>query len=289
MAMHYRGCLLAAAASLALVASGQKVGVTFRNEMDVDAELAWVHPETKETTGVGRVPAYGGELHQDTWAGHTFKYDQGEVTIRGDRTFYSLTKTGTVRVACGTTVGNIGISVFPDWAPRGAGRFLELVRRKYFDGAAINRVVPRFLAQFGISKDYETRTRWRTANIPDDPKQRIPFEAGMIAYAGSGPDSRSTEMFFVMPDTPKHQLDHFGTNPWETPFAVCDPGAVRDVLPKLANPYGDMPPWGNGPDPQKIYRRGGYDDYLAADFPELAYFTECTVDEAPMPVVGPDL
>ena len=170
--------LLTAAASLALVASGQKVGVTFRNEMDVDAELAWVHPETKEATGVGRVPAYGGELHQDTWAGHTFRYDQGEVTIRGDRTFYSLTKTGTVRVACGTTVGKIGISVFPDWAPRGAGRFLELVRRKYFDGAAINRVVPRFLAQFGISKDYETRTRWRTARRARS--FLVPLSAGAV-------------------------------------------------------------------------------------------------------------
>lgn len=281
-------CALVAALVVGVASVPGQMSVVIRNEMDEDAELFWVHPETRKKTAVGRVAAYGGELRQETWAGHVFWYAMGEVTIRGDRTFYSLTKDGTVRVRCETTAGPVGVSVFPDWSPRGAGRFLELVRRKYFDGAAINRVVPKFLAQFGIARDYEMRTRWRTANIGDDPPQHIPFEAGMIAFAGSGPDSRSTEMFFVMPETPQGQLDHFGTNPWETPFAIADPQAVREVLPKFANPYGDMPPWGQGPDPQKVYRPDGY-DYLAKKFPELAYFETCTVDETPMPPASPDL
>ena len=66
------------------------------------------------------------------------RYADGEVTIRADRTFYSLTKSGKVRVECSVTGGGyargesglLGITVYPDWAPRGAGRFLELVRRR---------------------------------------------------------------------------------------------------------------------------------------------------------------
>ena len=190
-------------------------------------------------------------------------------------------------MAAGATAA-LALTVYPDWSPRGAGRFLELVRKRVLDGVAINRVVPKFLAQFGIPRDHDVAAAWRSATIPDDPKQTIPFDAGYVAFAGSGPDSRSTEMFFVMPDAPKHQLDHFGTNPWETPIAVADPAAVRDVLPLLENDYGDMPPWGGGPDPQRVYARGGY-DHLAKKFPGLAYFRTCRVVEAPPPPAGGDL
>ena len=38
-----------------------------------------------------------------------------------------------------------------DWAPRGADRFYNLVRAGYFTDASFFRVVPNFMAQFGIS------------------------------------------------------------------------------------------------------------------------------------------
>ena len=42
--------------------------------------------------------------------------------------------------------------------------------------------------------------------------------------------------------------------------------------------YGDMPPWGKGPDPQKIYGEGY--GYLAREFPELDYLETCRVVES---------
>ena len=82
-------------------------------------------------------------------------------------------------------------------------------------------------------------------------------------------------MFFVMPDCPTGQLRHFGTNAWETPFAqVLDAESLAVVGGFKA--YGDMPPWGAGPDPQKIYPEGGY-DYLAREFPELDYLEKCEI------------
>mmetsp|Transcript_33354 Transcript_33354/g.100569 ORF Transcript_33354/g.100569 Transcript_33354/m.100569 type:complete len:296 (+) Transcript_33354:939-1826(+) len=286
----------------AAAVSAQQISITVRNEMDEDAQLFWVNAQ-QQPTAVGVVAGFGGELKQQTHVGHKFRFRGvdgagNEFTIRGDRETYSLTRSGKVRVECVVSGGKyaagargqLGLTVYPDWSPRGAGRFLALVRRGIFNGVAINRVKEQFLAQFGIAPVYEHRTKWRSKTMKDDPPQNIPFKAGYVAFAGSGPDSRSTEMFLVMPDAPPHQLAAFGTNPWETPFAVADDVAVKEVLPKLINDYGDMPPWGNGPDPHRIYAKGGY-TYLADNFPELAYFETCRVVEKPMPAVarGADL
>ena len=50
----------------------------------------------------------------------------------------------------------------------------------------------------------------------------------LFTFAGSGKDSRGSEMFFVMPGCPPEQLNAFGSNSWETPF-----GRVADVREHL--------------------------------------------------------
>lgn len=64
-----------------------------------------------------------------------------------------------VRVRCElSNVGEIGtaekldIMIKPYWSPMGATRFLELVRKGYFDGVALNRVVPKFLTQVSLER-----------------------------------------------------------------------------------------------------------------------------------------
>mmetsp|Transcript_32350 Transcript_32350/g.47842 ORF Transcript_32350/g.47842 Transcript_32350/m.47842 type:complete len:114 (-) Transcript_32350:17-358(-) len=98
-----------------------------------------------------------------------------------------------------------------------------------------------------------------------------------MAFAGSGPNSRTTELFIVMPETPAGQLSYFGTNPWETPFAhIVDDDDLEQVVGKWYA-YGDMPPWGEGPDPQKIYPPNGYDEYLKTEFPDMDYIESCRI------------
>jgi len=182
---------------------------------------------------------------------------------------------------CGTTKGDIHINVKPFWSPIGAARFLQLAHEesRYFDGCPLNRVVPQFLTQFGIGADYDQRTYYRKDDlaIPDDPQLEPPihFRPGTMSYAGSGKNSRSTEMFIVMPDTPIEQLIYFGQeNSWETPFAYVEPADLGIVGSWHA--YGDIPPWGKGPDPQHIYPKDGY-DYLQKNFPELDYIRGCAI------------
>src|SRR5271154_2916991 len=54
-------------------------------------------------------------------------------------------------VAFTTTKGNFVVTVHRAWAPRGADRFYNLVRAKFFDGVTFFRVVKNFVVQFGIS------------------------------------------------------------------------------------------------------------------------------------------
>ena len=95
-----------------------------------------------------------------------------------------------------------------------------------------------------------------------------------MSYAGSGPNSRSNEVFFVMPGCPPHQLQAFGKNPWETPFARLADAASLAVVGSFKS-YGDMPPWGQGVEPQRVYNEGYA--YLTRTFPSLDYFDTCIV------------
>ena len=195
-------------------------------------------------------------------------------------------KTDGYRVRCELTVNSqrymdyLDILVKPYWAPRAASRFLELVREGYYDGVVFNRVVPKFLTQFGIAKDYATRTKAREITLWDDFPEGIKFEPGTVSFAGSGHDSRTTEIFIVMPGASQHQLDAFGQNSWETPFAIIEGDVENSALTKLYDGYGDMPPAGGGPDSRRIYAEDGYSHYLPEQFPKLDFIDRCyVVDE----------
>ena len=60
-----------------------------------------------------------------------------------------------------TTAGDFVVQVHPDWAPRGAARFKELVEDGFYNECRFFRVVPNFMVQFGINGDPEVQARWR--------------------------------------------------------------------------------------------------------------------------------
>lgn len=270
-----------------------ELSLTFRNEIEEPITVYWEDrsPDGKRIPQ-GEVAPGGGELRINAFAEHIFSYDHG-----GERHFIVATEEQDafivllgvhkdVPVVCtATTDGGqetgqeFRIIVKPYWSPRGAAHFLDLVRLGYYNGAALNRVVPKFLTQFGISADFNMRTELRTRQIKDDPKPSnpdVPFQPGMMSYAGSGPNSRTTEIFFVMPGAPQSQLEYFGVNSWETPFAIVE-GRVEDSPVATWFAYGDMPPNGEGPDPHKIYESDGY-EYLARDFPKMDYMENCVIE-----------
>src|SRR3984885_13048146 len=96
------------------------------------------------------------------------------------------------RVRFQTSQGDFVVEATRAWAPHGVDRFHELVRMKYFDQDRFFRVVPGFIAQFGVRRDFSVHEKWRTMFIADDPPQQKNLR-GTLALAKSEPGTRATE------------------------------------------------------------------------------------------------
>ena len=60
------------------------------------------------------------------------------------------------------------------------------------------------MAQFGIAKDVELRRKFEREAFPDDSGDGRRFRPGYMSFAGNGVDSRTTEVFIVMPGKSCH-------------------------------------------------------------------------------------
>jgi len=67
--------------------------------------------------------------------------------------------------------------------------------------------------------------------------------------------------------------DFLGKSPWEVPIGRVIEG--MDVIDSLNGQYGDIVPFGKGPDQQLIWREGN--EYLHREFPKLDYFLGCSL------------
>lgn len=103
------------------------------------------------------------------------------------------------RVHLDTTKGPVVIEVIRAWAPRGADRFVNLVRHGYYDDAAIFRIRPRTWAQFGIAGDPAVARAWRNVTFPDDPFRESNVR-GTVAFAFAVPNGRTTQVFINLRD-----------------------------------------------------------------------------------------
>jgi peptidyl-prolyl cis-trans isomerase A (cyclophilin A) len=164
------------------------------------------------------------------------------------------------RVTFQTSKGDFVVEARRAWAPHGVDRFHELVRMKYFDQGRFFRVVPGFIAQFGVHRDFNVHGKWREYFIVDDPPQ-LKNLRGTLAYAMSGPTTRATEIFINLADN--KALDDQGF----VPFAKVVQG--MDVVDKFYAGYGEMRPEGKYIDPSRV--EGEANEYLTQRFPNLDF------------------
>src|SRR5713226_1795968 len=112
------------------------------------------------------------------------------------------------RVRFETSQGDFTVETTRAWAPRGVDRFHELVNMRYFDENRFFRVVPGFVAQFGVHKDYDVHDRWRKYFILDDPPKEKNLR-GTLAFAQSDPNTRATEIFINLADNAALDAQNF--------------------------------------------------------------------------------
>ncbi len=164
------------------------------------------------------------------------------------------------RVRFETSQGDVVVEANRGWAPRGVDRFHELIRMRYFDGGRFFRVVPGFVAQFGVHRDYDVHDKWRKFFILDDPSKEKNMR-GTLTFAQYGPNTRATEIFINLGDNTKLDAGGF------VPFAKVVEG--MDVADKLYAGYGELRPKGKEIDPGRLEE--GTNAYLIPHFPNMDY------------------
>lgn len=170
------------------------------------------------------------------------------------------------RVKFETTKGNFTVEVVRAWAPKGADRFYRLVNEGYFKNVRFFRVLPGFMAQFGLSGDPALNAKFDTMRIADDPVTQS-NKRGMLTFATAGPNTRSNQFFINYADNAS--LDVQGFSPI---------GRVIDgmkVVDAMYSGYGEGAPNGSGPSQDSITQEGN--KYLQRAFPKLDYIKSATI------------
>ena len=176
-------------------------------------------------------------------------------------------------VAFETTKGRFDVMAHRQWAPAGAGRFYELVHRRFYDSVIVFRVVKGFVAQFGISGDPAVSAAWRSKTLGDEPNLQSNTR-GRISYARSGMGTRTTQLFINYGDNSRldrttQVLIPGGGNPPRVdtttlgypPFAEVMKG--MEVVDSLYADYGGAPSNRQG----EIQQQGNA--FLRKEFPLL--------------------
>lgn len=165
------------------------------------------------------------------------------------------------RVKFTTSRGDFVVEVTRKWSPNGADRFHEAVTGGFYDECRFFRVVPNFIVQFGINGDPKVQSRWRRANLKDDPAAGHSNLKSTLTFATSGPNTRTTQLFFNLKDNAF--LDKLGF----TPFGKVVEGF--ESVQKINAEYGEKAQQG-------VLQSEG-NRYLKEEFPRMDYIKTARV------------
>ena len=128
------------------------------------------------------------------------------------------------------------------------------MRYGYFTNASFFRVVPGFVAQFGVNGNPKLNEPWDAKPLPDD-SVRHSNSRGTIAFAKEGPGTRTHHIFISLGDNARLDKLQFA------PFGSVVEG--MSVMDSIYSEYREKP------DQQLIQTLGN--SYLNRMFPKLDY------------------
>ncbi len=109
------------------------------------------------------------------------------------------------RVNIETKLGNMEVSFFPDIAPNHVSKFIELIKKGFYDGTTFHRVIPGFMIQGG---DPNSKSPDRSKHGMGGPGYTIKAEfsnrnhkRGTLSMArAQHPDSAGSQFFICVAD-----------------------------------------------------------------------------------------
>lgn len=110
-----------------------------------------------------------------------------------------------------TTLGTIKARLFADKAPKTVENFVDLVKKKFYDGVVFHRVIKNFMIQTGDPKGNGTGGREDRGLEPkvlaDEFHPALKHaRAGLLSMANSGPNTGDTQFFITT--APAGHLDN---------------------------------------------------------------------------------
>ena len=162
-----------------------------------------------------------------------------------------------------TTKGNFEIESKREWSPLAVDRLYQLIQSGFYDGAAIFRVVPGFVVQFGITNDSSLNNFWNSRGFEDEPVIRQNTK-GTVAFARGGPQSRTTQIFINLgSNSPKLDTIHYSG---VTGFpGIAEVSSGINTVESFYGEYGDKLGYKQDSIEQKGY------DFLARKYPKVDY------------------
>ena len=154
--------------------------------------------------------------------------------------------------------GTFRITVRPDWSAALAAAFVERVDAGFYDGCFFFRVLPGFIAQFGIKPTWAGR-KW-SRPTPDAPGPGATNTRGTIAFAGG---AHPTQLFVNLGDNSRLDREH------TVPFAQVDDAGMA-VLDQIYTGYKE------GSGQVAAYQQGV--DELQRQFPRMSWIERCAVE-----------
>ena len=172
------------------------------------------------------------------------------------------------RVRFTTSAGVFVVEVRRDQAPIGADRFYNFVRAGFYDDSRFFRVREGYIAQFGIAGDPALSSIWSDREIADDPV-KASNTRGSFAYAMTGPNTRTTQIYINLVDNT--HLDEQGFAP------LGEVVEGMDVVDRLYAGYGESAGGGMRLGQQgEMFEEGN--DHLDRSYPLLTELIDAEIE-----------
>tara|TARA_R110000787_G_scaffold271063_1_gene378147 strand:- start:1917 stop:2543 length:627 start_codon:yes stop_codon:yes gene_type:complete len=135
-----------------------------------------------------------------------------------------------------TTQGNFDIISKREWSPNGVDRLYQLIKNEFYTDMAIFRVVPNYVAQFGIHDNSPVNKGWNGIGVEDE-EVLISNTKGTMAFARSTKKTRTTQIFVNLKDNKRlDKLEYSGVKGF--PVVAKVTSGMENVL-KFYNKHGD--------------------------------------------------
>ena len=167
-----------------------------------------------------------------------------------------------------TTQGNFDIEAKRAWSPEGVDRLYQLIKNEFYTDIAIFRVLPGFVAQFGIHNDSLINASWRKFKI-DDEEVIESNDFMTISFARGGVKTRTTQIFINLKNNKRlDALAYSGVKGFPVIAKVI---AGKDNILQFYDGYGDR----LGMRQDSLNRYGN--TFIRTNYPEIDFIKKAYI------------